>query len=114
MIIRGNRMTGEPEKSMWIGLFRVTGPPDNVHLQGCPGAYVTVLGCARNETTFRHRVSDGVVTIGLTLDEVVWTELLSERLERFAVEEYLLGLAAEADRTGELRFGIFHAWEGEE
>jgi hypothetical protein len=105
-------MSNEQEQRIWIGLFAATGEPDNIHLQGCPGAYVTVLGRARNESIFRKRVTDQAGTIGLIIDEMVWSEPLSERLKRFEVEPYLHSLVVEAEKTGQIMFGIFHAWEG--
>lgn len=64
----------------WIGLFGVTGPPDNVQLQGCLGAYVTALAVADDERRFAERVAKNLADIGLESGEIVWSELLKERL----------------------------------
>ena len=98
----------------WIGLFRLSGPPENVHLQGCLGAYVTVLAVAGDETEFERRVADAADAIGLAVEEAVWREPLAQRLERYHIEDYLVTMAREASETGEVRFGVFDVWEAEE
>ena len=98
----------------WIGLFGVTGPPDNVQLQGCLGAYVTALAVADDERRFAERVAKNLADIGLESGEIVWSELLKERLQRYDIDDCLLKLAGEASQVGEVRFGTFHAWESEE
>jgi hypothetical protein len=97
----------------WIGLFSVTGPPDNVHLRGCPGAYVTALAVADDGNDFASRVERCAADIGLEIDGVVWTERLATRLEHYEIDGYLLALAGEAGQSGDVRFGVFHAWESE-
>jgi hypothetical protein len=47
-------------------------------------------------------------------DEVVWSDLLSDRIQSSSgVADYLLDLAAKL-LPGEVAFGRFHAWESEE
>jgi hypothetical protein len=98
----------------WIGLLGVTGPADNPHLSGCPGAYVTVVAMACSYDECMARLGEDVQAIGLRVEEVVWCETLEDRLAKYDIEGYLLELAKATERDHRTRFGVFHAWESED
>lgn len=107
-------MTTRKTNEIWIGLFGVSGSPSNIHLNGCPGAYVTVLTNASDEECFKSRVLSDTKSLGLHIDEIMWCMTLKNRLLKYDIEDYLQILAKEVKETDETRFGIFHAWEAEE
>ena len=106
-------MSAASTEGVWIGLFGVIGPPDLPELDGCPGAYVTVLSMACDKQSFLSRVWIDAEALGLAVQEVVWCEPLETRLERYDIEDYLRQLAEEVRAHDETRFGVFHAWERE-
>jgi hypothetical protein len=69
------------------------------------------LSSAQNDVEFLMIVRKEAEEIGLVIDQVEWIETLSDRLERFDLEEYIIVLAKEVDKEGGCRFGVFHAWE---
>ena len=107
-------MDKDSTEQVWIGLLGLTGPPENQYFEASPGAYVTVLARASDQAVFRARAAQGARELGLEVKEVLWSEPLQGRLRRYDIEEYLLSLADEVRETGELRFGVFHAWEAED
>ncbi len=95
-------------------LVAVTGPPANTYLQGCLGAYVTAIAVAHSRDECLAQVAETVRTIGLKMEEVVWCEMLRERLAKYDIEDYLLDLASATEADGRTRFGVFHVWEDED
>ena len=97
---------------VWIGIVCVAEPEGDDILDGSPGAYVHVLTIAESNGTYLKKVSAACEDVGLSVEEVLWSCSLQERLAEYDIEEYLKDLAADVAATKETRFGVFHGWEG--
>jgi len=101
-------------KTVWIGLLNLSGSPNNPILEGCLGAFVNVLAYVKNSDDFVEVVSDKLSEMELILEEVIWSESLETRLQKYDIEDYLLELATTINNQKECYFGIFHVWENDD
>jgi len=63
---------------------------------------------------FREGVDVEAKELGWQCHEILWSEPMADRLERFDIDDYLLGLSRHLQPDGEGLFWKFHSWEREE
>ncbi len=99
----------EPEK--WIGLAKVTPSSDNSILEKETRAFVTVIGYAKTEVSFKKQVKEALGELNFYLDEIEDVEEFSKRVREYKIEKNISELAKEVDQTHKVRFGNFHTYE---
>jgi hypothetical protein len=83
---------------IWIGLFDVTGPPDNPMLDGNAGACLWIAAQAEDAEKLLLRATNVMLDSGLT---VIGSEQLQEVIDEDDLSEDLAKLIPEARRNVE-------------
>ena len=99
------------EKALWIGGARVVQPKRHGTLGDADGAYVNVIALAAGRSDFRLQIKNALEELNLTLVRLADAELLAERLEKHTMHKELHVLAKEVNRTGSIRFDVFHTFD---
>jgi hypothetical protein len=98
------------EQSKWIGLAHVF-PLDSDVLGPASGAYVNVVGFAKDKLSFRKKVKLELAKIGLQLKRLEAAEPFNNRLSKFRLGEEILELSNRIE-SGEsaVAFSKFHTY----
>ena len=96
---------------LWIGLAKVEQVKRNGVLGDADGAYTNAIGRASSRLRFRAKVSDGLTQLGLKLIRLEDAETLRERLSKYSIDPELMKVAEDAEVTGAVEFGTFHAFD---
>lgn len=98
-------------KEFWIGLAKVEQRDRNGVLGDADGAYTNAIAIADGTSNFRTKVSRALTELGLRLTRLENAETLKARLSKHSVDPELTTIAKEAIKTGQVRFGTFHAFD---
>lgn len=104
---------GPQKKEVWIGLALVSQPSGVTTLGDADKAYVNVLSLATDEKGFWESVEKAVEELELVLNSMEDAEPLKIRVSNHFVHPYIIDLAAEAEKTGEVKFDTFQAFDAE-
>jgi hypothetical protein len=99
------------ETTLWIGLAQISSSLDNGLLEQGKGAYVNVLAIATNHPDFTDKVKKAITDLGLDFVNIEEVEPFSERIKNYEMNEKIINLAIEVNKTKELRFGDFHTFD---
>jgi hypothetical protein len=99
------------ENNIWIGLAQVSSKSVNGLLGSSKGAYVNVLALASNSNDFTEKVIKAIKELELDFVQIEDVELFSERIESYEINDNIINLAIEVNKSKELRFGNFHTFE---
>lgn len=94
-----------------IGLAKVIPIKNNSNvLNGSKGAYVNVLGYILDRDIFIEEAKKVLLEAGLKVIKFEDIETISERLNSFEVEKYLLDMVNQLNENNKVIFGTFHAY----
>lgn len=83
---------------IWVGMFQVTGPKNNVQLEGDAGAWLWIAAQAEDAAKLRIRVKSAMEKLGLT---VVEDEGIAEVLDEDELSDDVAKLIPQARRDVE-------------
>ena len=98
-------------KELWIALAHVEQLARGGTLGDSDRAYVNVMGSAISRADFRRQIKKAVESLELVLLRVENPEPLEMRLSKHSIHRDLSKLAKKLQKTGELGFGVFHAYD---
>jgi hypothetical protein len=104
----------KPDGELWIGLAEVTQTSNPGVLGTSAGAFTNAIARAVSRNSFRSTVKDAVTALGLRLTRLESAETLTARLAEYSLDAELTKVAEEANKTGCVEFGTFHAFGGNE
>ena len=96
---------------LWIGLAKVEQNKRNGVLGDADRAYTNAIAKASSRLSFRTKVAADLTQLGLKLIRLEDAETLNDRLSKFSIDPELIKVAQEAEVTGGVRFGTFHAFD---
>jgi hypothetical protein len=99
------------KKELWIGLAIIKPYPTNTILNGAKEAFVNVISPAQNISNFAYQVEEALKILGFELNEIEDAEKFYQRIKEHEVEDCILELAQEVEKTDELKFGNFHIYK---
>jgi hypothetical protein len=97
-------------RQVWIGLVEVTSRPGLNLLDGGKGAFVNTLALAASRKEYRAEVTHFLEEIGFNVLKIRDIESFNERQRKYHVDDSLLRLAKEVQRTGSARYDTFFSW----
>jgi hypothetical protein len=107
---QGRRMSAAANEHVWIGLAELRQRAGAGVLLDRNNAFTNVLALAQNVDGFRDAVARALAEEGFDLVDLEDAEPLHLRLMTHSVDEELLKLASEVQRTGQPLFGRLHTW----
>lgn len=105
-------LTVTPE--VWIGLAEVRQRPGAGVLLDRNAAAVNVLALAADAQGFTAAATSALGKLGFDLVDMEDAEPLRLRVQKYSVDEALLTLAKDVERTRRPMFGTFHTWISDE
>jgi hypothetical protein len=99
------------DDELWIGLAKVEQSTRNGTLGEADGAYTNAIAKASSRLNFRRKVRDSLKQLELKLIRLENPQTLNERLAKYSIDPELVKVAEEADLTGNVGFGTFHAFD---
>lgn len=96
---------------LWIGLAKVEQTKRNGVLGDADRAYTNAIAKASSRQRFRAKVTDSLTQLGLKLIRLEEAETLKDRLSKYSVDTDLMKVAEEAELTGDVGYGTFHAFD---
>src|ERR1051326_3423812 len=106
---KSNKVNSKDE--LWIRLAKVEQRTRNGILGDADGVYTNAIGKASSRWEFRGKGFENLKQLELKLIRLEDAQTLNERLAKYSINPELMKIAEEAEVTGNVGFGTFHAFD---